>query len=71
MRLRLEAEPGDDVDACATRAQIIADHLCIEVAFTFNTVECVANPGGWAPRLSDEYRRQLKLGCGGVCVAYS
>lgn len=51
--LSLEAWPGDNIDRVAASAQDIADKLDRSVGFTFNSVRCVAMPGGNAEKLAE------------------
>lgn len=49
--LTLETFGGDNVAVVCAEAQGIADKLDRAVGFTFNSVRCVAMPGGTAQRL--------------------
>lgn len=57
MRLRVEFNPGDDIRNASEDAQCLADRLGVTVDFKFNTVTCIASPGGTATMLADEFMR--------------
>lgn len=46
MKLKLEVEPGETVQDACREAQMIADATQWPVEFQFNSVDCVAMPGG-------------------------
>lgn len=52
-RLTLDVGAGDDLEATCLEAQTIADRLDRSVSFHFNSVRCVAVPGGTAQGLAD------------------
>jgi hypothetical protein len=46
MKLKLEVEPGETIQDACREAQEIADKTSWNVEFKFNSVDCVAVPGG-------------------------
>ena len=46
MKLKLEVEPGETIQDACGEAQAIADKTAMDVEFEFNSVDCVAVPGG-------------------------
>ena len=46
MRLMLEVEPGETIQDACREAQKVADVTQWPVEFEFNSVDCVAVPGG-------------------------
>lgn len=57
--LSLWIEPGQKIDEAARQAQLLADQTQRAVGFLFNSVRCVAWPGGDAERLSQAYHDAL------------
>lgn len=53
MKLKLEVEPGETIEDACTHAQAVADASDQPVEFQFNSVLCVAVPGGDADRLHE------------------
>lgn len=46
MKLKLEVEPGETIQDACIFAQEVADKCDHPVEFAFNSVDCVAEPGG-------------------------
>jgi hypothetical protein len=46
MKVKIEVEPGEDIQDACREAQKIADAIEQPVEFEFNSVDCVAVPGG-------------------------
>jgi hypothetical protein len=57
--LRLEAQPGSDIEAAAGEACVLAAKLDIVVTFDFNGVHCMAIPGGSSSALVENWRNEL------------
>lgn len=51
--ITLDVQPGDNIEAVCVEAQTIADNLGRSVGFHFNSVRCVAIPGGSAEKLAE------------------
>ena len=55
--LTLDTFGGDDIETVCVEAQRIADLLNRGVGFQFNSVRCVAIPGGDAAKLAERQQR--------------
>jgi hypothetical protein len=55
MKLQIKVEPGETIEEACFFAQEVADKSTWPVEFEFNSVLCVAQPGGDADAL---YERQ-------------
>lgn len=55
--LTMKTFGGDSIDKTSAEAQRIADLLDRAVGFEFNSVRCVAVPGGNADKLADRQQR--------------
>lgn len=56
----IDIRPGASIDSACIEAQRLADLLQIAVGFKFNSVECVAVPGGDADVLSENWDNELR-----------
>lgn len=57
--LVLEANPSNDLESCAIRAQAIANDLQVAVRFDFNGTLCYAVPGGSSQAIVEVYDAEV------------
>jgi len=57
MKLRLEVEPCETLQDACQAAQEISDQTLMDVEFEFNSVDCVAVPGGCPITLHNAQQR--------------
>lgn len=58
--LKIECVAGEAIADCCRAAQYIADQLRITVEFQFNSVKCLASPGGDGDLLAERYTSEAQ-----------
>jgi hypothetical protein len=60
LTLKLDCDPGSEIEQSFSDAQKISDRLKISVEFEFNGITCFARVGGWPQQGVHEYHEAIK-----------